>query len=781
MVYPNRVVLNINQKYVMPIPYTQQGDTARVLTFNILDKGVPFNLTGKTVRARIAKPDGTKVYNDLTITNATNGECTLKLTNQILAVAGKVNCQLEIKEGEELLSTIIFPISVEPSIDISGAAESTNEFTALENGLTKLYEWDKYFKETSGAIEEKYTERLNGIASSLEETKIQVDTKVTKVEGKGLSTHDYNNKDKIEVSKVSGKAEKTELNAINERISNIISHNEDVSGNSELIDIRTDITGKIHGSAGDAIRDQITTLNNNTESLSNSIFEENIVEWDNTRIIDQNGEYVNKSPNDFYITSPIELNNENVINLTGEIQYGNNLDYVKTLNFYKGLPIQHSNLISQSHPFGATQGGSYTYNNEVIKCPSDAKYVILCIYKSSYENLIIKQKRANDKVDKINPIEEKIKPLDNIGKLENLIKNNILDEFANNDGTFSPSKTYKVSKNIAVEPSTKYYFRNCTKDIYINAYNKNNQWQERFRVSANTNYYLTGKQEYYVDICCSKEDIEGQVFGKYETDKYVPYETPLMWDLKDNIFAQNIIDEVMKKIPSINTTEPTASVIFDDGWKEDYTVMYPYLKEKGIVACTAIVTSYQEKYPQQYVSVDQIKELESNGWEIMSHTHNHIDLSTLSKEEQKTEFATSKEKLESYGCKVENIVYPKNHYNHDTMLTVKEYYKSAFAFNDGINYINNIPLNQYAIYRIALEEPLAWNKKHIDKAFQENAWVVFMGHGMYYNPTMHPDDSKWPGKWDANLQNAKDNIEYCISKGFKIKTARDALNMFGNN
>lgn len=174
MVYPNRVVLNINQKYVMPIPYTQQGDTARVLTFNILDKGVPFSLTGKTVRAKILKPDNTKCYNDLTITNATNGECTLNLTNQILAVAGKVNCQLEIKEGEELLSTIIFSIDVEPSIDISGAAESTNEFTALLNGIIKLDEWDKYFKETSGAIEEKYTERLNGIDSSLEDVKTNV-------------------------------------------------------------------------------------------------------------------------------------------------------------------------------------------------------------------------------------------------------------------------------------------------------------------------------------------------------------------------------------------------------------------------------------------------------------------------------------------------------------------------------------------------------------------------------------------------------------------------------
>ena len=171
MVYPNRVVLNINQKYVMPIPYTQQGDTARVLTFNILDKGVPFNLEGKTVRAKILKPDNTKCYNDLTITNATGGECDLKLTNQVLAVAGKVNCQLEIKEGEELLSTIIFPIDVEPSIDINGAVESTNEFTALLNGIIKLDEWDKYFKETSGQIEQKYTTELNNVKSSLEDMK----------------------------------------------------------------------------------------------------------------------------------------------------------------------------------------------------------------------------------------------------------------------------------------------------------------------------------------------------------------------------------------------------------------------------------------------------------------------------------------------------------------------------------------------------------------------------------------------------------------------------------
>ena len=165
---PHRIKLDIDQEYYNLIP-AQQGDTARVLNFQILNNNIPFSLENKTVRARIKKPDGNVCYNDMEIINASEGECDLKLTNQILIKPGMCKVQLEIMENGEILSTIIFAIFIRESIDIKDAAESTNEFTALENGIIKLDEWDKYFKETSGTIEEKYTERLNGIDSSLEE------------------------------------------------------------------------------------------------------------------------------------------------------------------------------------------------------------------------------------------------------------------------------------------------------------------------------------------------------------------------------------------------------------------------------------------------------------------------------------------------------------------------------------------------------------------------------------------------------------------------------------
>ncbi|MDU1126499.1 MAG: BppU family phage baseplate upper protein [Clostridium sp.] len=146
----------------------KQSDNARYLLFRILDNGVPFSLENKNVRCFGKKPDGKEIYNDMSITNATKGECELRLTSGALSAPGILQLEIEIKENENTISTFILDVDIKKSLRSNSSIESSNEFTALENGITKLDEWDKYFKETSGAIEEKYTERLNGIDSSLE-------------------------------------------------------------------------------------------------------------------------------------------------------------------------------------------------------------------------------------------------------------------------------------------------------------------------------------------------------------------------------------------------------------------------------------------------------------------------------------------------------------------------------------------------------------------------------------------------------------------------------------
>lgn len=50
-------------------------------------------------------------------------------------------------------------------------------------------------------------------------------------------------------------------NALKAQISNIITHNNDTDGNTELVDIRTGADGKVYGSAGEAVRRQINGIN----------------------------------------------------------------------------------------------------------------------------------------------------------------------------------------------------------------------------------------------------------------------------------------------------------------------------------------------------------------------------------------------------------------------------------------------------------------------------------------------------------------------------------------
>lgn len=191
MKFLNKINLKINEDFYDRIK-VKQNDTARYLLFNLLDNGVPFSLENKTVRVYGLKPDGTKVFNNLTIINAAKGLAELQLTTQMLVKPGCLKLELVIYEATDILSTTKFDIDIISCIRDDGAIESTNEFSALTLGLSKLDEWDKYFKETSGAIEEKYTERLNGIASSLEETKVQVESKAENTRVDSLE-NDLNN------------------------------------------------------------------------------------------------------------------------------------------------------------------------------------------------------------------------------------------------------------------------------------------------------------------------------------------------------------------------------------------------------------------------------------------------------------------------------------------------------------------------------------------------------------------------------------------------------------
>ena len=177
MKFLRKINLEINKDLYNPIQ-VKQGDNSRYLLFNLLDNGVPFSLENKTVRVYGLKPDGTKVFNNLTIINAARGLAELQLTTQMLVKPGCLKLELVIYEATDILSTTKFDIDIISCIRDDGAIESTNEFSALTVALAKADEYGEALKQGTENIELIYATELNGVKSQLEDIANKADYEI---------------------------------------------------------------------------------------------------------------------------------------------------------------------------------------------------------------------------------------------------------------------------------------------------------------------------------------------------------------------------------------------------------------------------------------------------------------------------------------------------------------------------------------------------------------------------------------------------------------------------
>ena len=119
----------------------QQNDTGRYLNIAIKDKGVDYDLTGKTIRAYVIKADGNKCFVDCDIVtddeNVTN-LCRMEITSQMLALNNKAIVQLKITDGENFIKSYPFEIMSNRDYTDDAAIESSNEYTALENMIKSI-------------------------------------------------------------------------------------------------------------------------------------------------------------------------------------------------------------------------------------------------------------------------------------------------------------------------------------------------------------------------------------------------------------------------------------------------------------------------------------------------------------------------------------------------------------------------------------------------------------------------------------------------------------------
>lgn len=120
-----------NKGLTQVVDYVQGTNTIPIV-FDIVD----YNITaGATANIYIKKPSGAQIYNSCSISG---NEITVNPTTQMFAESGKQLGQLQILNGQKILESFLILFNVEKSIVDTTAAESTDEFTALETALASI-------------------------------------------------------------------------------------------------------------------------------------------------------------------------------------------------------------------------------------------------------------------------------------------------------------------------------------------------------------------------------------------------------------------------------------------------------------------------------------------------------------------------------------------------------------------------------------------------------------------------------------------------------------------
>lgn len=125
-----------------------------------------------------------------------------------------------------------------------------------------------------------------------------------------------------------------------------------------------------------------------------------------------------------------------------------------------------------------------------------------------------------------------------------------------------------------------------------------------------------------------------------------------------------------------------AILFFDDGLTSAYENAYPILQEHGMSASSSIVTG--RVGAENHMSLEQLKELQSDGWEMVSHTQSHVSLQGISRVEAEQEIVNAKQWLVDNGFETGalSIVYPYGGFTDATASFANQYHDLGFRYMD---------------------------------------------------------------------------------------------------
>jgi len=261
----------------------------------------------------------------------------------------------------------------------------------------------------------------------------------------------------------------------------------------------------------------------------------------------------------------------------------------------------------------------------------------------------------------------------------------------------------------------------------------------------------------------------GTVWQQYSATFQVPTDATAMsifFLIEGNGTLQTDDVSITPYVPT-GFSEPLISLTFDDGWTSIYDNAFPLLKKYGLVSTQYIISSYLGQ--PSYMSLAQVKALQTAGSEIGSHTVTHPDLTTLTATKLTTELSQSQRTLQKdFGASAAlNIASPYGAYNQTVITAIKKYYAAHRSVDVGYNSKDNFDPYDILVQNITTSTTPADVAAWIAHAKATNTWLVIVYHNV--NATGVFDASTTTTAYlDSELQEVK-------ASGIPVRTMTQAL------
>jgi peptidoglycan/xylan/chitin deacetylase (PgdA/CDA1 family) len=199
------------------------------------------------------------------------------------------------------------------------------------------------------------------------------------------------------------------------------------------------------------------------------------------------------------------------------------------------------------------------------------------------------------------------------------------------------------------------------------------------------------------------------------------YVIPIM----GNAIGKAYFDDIM--ISEFTPTTGAVTFMFDDGETGTYTEAKKLMDHYGYVGSTAVISDNTNE--PGFMNPTQLIALQTAGWEIVSHSINHEDMTQMDPIAYDNELTGSKTALEAQvpGLTIKDFAFPTGAYNMDLNANAAKYYQSARAYELGDNPIGLYPFD-VKVRSVVETTTLADVQSWLDVAKAQSRWEILVMH-----------------------------------------------------